>query len=173
MKYIHVLSGNVAEIWQKIKIQLSFLTHIFTRAGENDSKRWFIMFTHLHLFILHRRSSSFVCQFSHQFQKSEKNVHSTTLRAEKLHCPVFFDILWSYLNQYRVGSLSSIEPHCHAYRVSEHQAWRVAPCEVKHVVHQLALSASKKSLTFESWKHCLSCPTFYFITLGVRCVEVP
>ena len=46
MKY-HVLSGNVAEIWQKIKIQLSFLTDILTRAGENDSKSWFIVFTHL------------------------------------------------------------------------------------------------------------------------------
>ena len=72
MKYIHVLSWNVAEIWQKIKIQLSFLTHIFTRAGENGSKSLFIMFTHLHLLILHRRSSSFFCQFSHQFQKREK-----------------------------------------------------------------------------------------------------
>ena len=47
-----------------------------TRASENDSKSWFILFTNLHLFILHRPSSSFVCQFSHQFQKSEKNVHS-------------------------------------------------------------------------------------------------
>ena len=110
-------------------------TYFFTRAGENDSKSWFIMFTHLHLFILHRRSSSFVCQFSHQFQKSEKDVHSTTLRAEKLHCPVSFDILWLYLNQCRIGSLSSTEPHCHAYRVSEHQAWRVASCEVEQVVH--------------------------------------
>ena len=89
MKYIHVFSGNVAEIWQKIKIQLSFLTHIFTRAGENDSKSWFIMFTHLHLFILHKRSSSFVCQFSHQFQKSEKNVHLTKPRAEKLSTAQF------------------------------------------------------------------------------------
>ena len=88
MKYIHVLSGNVGEIWQKIKIQLSFLTHIFTRAGENDSKSWFIMFIHLHLFILHRHTSSFVCQFSHQFQKSENNVHSMTLKAENLRCPV-------------------------------------------------------------------------------------
>ena len=38
-----------------------------TRAGENDSKSWFIVFTHLHPFILHMPSSSFVCQFSHQF----------------------------------------------------------------------------------------------------------
>ena len=135
MKYIHVLSGNVGEIWQKIKIQLSFLTHIFTRAGENDSKSWFIMFIHLHLFILHRHTSSFVCQFSHQFQKSENNVHSMTLKAENLRCPVSFDILWLYLNQYRAGSLSSTEPHCHAYRVPEHQARHVAPCEVEHVVH--------------------------------------
>ena len=51
-----------------------------TRAGENDSKSWFIVFTNLHLFILHRPSSSFVRQFSHQFRKSEKNVHSIHTR---------------------------------------------------------------------------------------------
>ena len=171
MKYIHVLSGNVAEIWQKIKIQLSFLTNIFTRAGENDSKSWFIMFTHLHLFISHKSSSSFVCQFPPpppQFQKSEKNVHSMTLRAEMLHCPVSFDILWLYLNQTRVRSLSSTESQCHAYWVSEYSTmWG----RTRSVL--LSIFSFKISLTFESWKHCLSCLTFYFITLGVRCVEVP
>ena len=42
------------------------------RASENDSKHWFIVFTNLHLFILHRPNSSFVHQFSHQFQKARK-----------------------------------------------------------------------------------------------------
>ena len=98
-----------------------------TRAGENDSKSWFIVFTYLHLFILHRPSSYFVCPvFPPVSKKREKcTLHPHTiscwdlgeaLRAKKLHFPVSFDILWLYLNQYR-------------YR-------------------------------------------FYFITLGVRCVEV-
>ena len=43
-----------------------------TRAGENDSNSWSIAFNNLHLFILHRPSSSIVCQFSHQFKKARK-----------------------------------------------------------------------------------------------------
>ena len=35
-----------------------------TRASENDSKSWFIVFISLHLFILHRPSSSLARQFS-------------------------------------------------------------------------------------------------------------
>ena len=72
-----VCSINLAEDQDQTKLLDGYS---LTRASENDSKCWFIVFTNLHLFILHRPSSSFVCQFSHQFRKSEKNVHSIHTR---------------------------------------------------------------------------------------------
>ena len=79
MKY-HVRSGHVGKILTEDQDQAELLEgYSLTRASEINSKSWFIVFTSLHLFIEHRPSSSFVCQFSTSFKKARK-IYTPSIR---------------------------------------------------------------------------------------------